>query len=153
MTHICCGAFWGINVILAGFFLVPAVQEAGPGGGAVMGGIMKRKFSQVMTITGLLAMLSGIALYSMRFSPQWALSPEGLVLLVGGLLALSALGMGVARQRPLAEKLALLAKEGRQAEMGPVAADMAKTARIMAWHVVALLLLMTAHRAASTINF
>ncbi len=144
-VHLLSGAFWGVNVVIAGFFLVPAVQEAGPGGGAVMGGIMKRKYSQVMGIAGILALLSGLRLYGLRFSPEWALSAEGLVLGLGGLLALSALGMGFFRQRVLSEQMAKLAQQGRQAEMGPLAQQMAKTARVMAWHVVAVFVLMAGH--------
>ncbi len=147
--HVVCGVFWGGVIIFNGFLLIPSILEAGPGGGAVMGGLMKRKFAVVMAITAILSILSGLRLYHLRFSPEWVQTPEGMVLTLGGLLGLSAWAIGLFRQKPLAEKMAALVKEGRGAEVPAVAAQLAKVAKITAWHVVAVVILMAGHRVAA----
>lgn len=142
LVHVLSSFIWGGGVVITGFFFIPAILEAGPAGGAVMGGIMKRKYGVYMTIAGVLAVLSGLRLYSIRFSAAWLSTPEGIVLTLGGLLGLSAFGIGVFRQKPLAEKMALLAKEGRGAEIPVVAARLTKLAKVAAWHIVAVIILM-----------
>ena len=149
LVHVLSAFVWGGGVVVAGFFFIPSILEAGPGGGAVMGGVMKRKYSVYMTIAGVLAILSGLRLYSLRFSAAWIVTPEGIVLTLGGLLGLSAFAIGMFRQKPLAEKMGLLAKEGRGAEIPAVAAQLAKYAKIAAWHLIAVIILMAGHSLAS----
>src|SRR6187551_3303644 len=118
LVHVASAFVWGGGVLIAGFFFVPAILEAGPGGGAVMGGVMKRKYSEILLATGFLTILSGLRLYFIRAAaPGWGGSPEGMVLALGGLLAISALAIGLFRQRPLAMKMGKLAAEGRGAEI------------------------------------
>jgi hypothetical protein len=149
LVHVAFGLFWGGGLLVGGFFLVPSILEAGPSGGAVMAGMMKRRYSLAMTLSAALALLSGLRLYALRYSPEWLVSSEGIVLTLGGLLAISAWAIGLFRQRPLAEKMAALVQEGRPAEIPAVAARFAKTARIAAWHMVAVLVLMAGHRLAA----
>lgn len=149
LLHVCGSFVWGGGLIIAGFFFIPSILEAGPGGGAVMGGVMKRKYSVILSIASFVTILTGLRLYSLRFSAEWVTKPEGIALTLGGLLGLSVFAIGFIRQKPLAEKMARLAKEGRGAEIPPVAAQLAKYARIAAWHAVAVIVLMAGHSLAS----
>jgi hypothetical protein len=146
LIHVASAIFWGGTLMVWGFFVIPSILEAGPGGGQVVAGLMKRKFSQVMVAMGGLTILSGLCLYYLRFSTAWLGTVEGMRLSLGGLLALSAYGLGIFRQKPLAEKMAALSKEGRGAEIPPVAAQLAKVAKVVAWHVVAVVVLMAGFR-------
>ena len=71
LLHVFFGILWAGGAIAAGFFIIPAVLEAGPAGGAVMGGVVKRRFPVVMTASALVVVLTGLRLYSMRLSLDW----------------------------------------------------------------------------------
>lgn len=156
LIHVAFGVLWAGGAITAGFFVIPAVMEAGPAGGAVMGGIMKRKFAIVMLVSGLLVLLTGLRMYMVRFSSEWLGSPEGIVLTLGGLLGLGALVIGIGIQKPLAERMtalgAQIAASGappsaeQAAEMTALRARLLKIARINAFHLVGATLLMASHR-------
>ena len=150
LVHVLGSFVWGGGVLIAGFFFVPSILEAGPGGGAVMGGVMKRKYTVYMTLSSILAILSGLRLYALRFgggSAPW--NAERITLTLGALMGLSLFFIGLVRQRPLAEKMGLLAREGRGAEIPAVAAQLAKIAKVSAWHVVAIIILMAGHSLAT----
>jgi hypothetical protein len=150
LVHVICAIIWGGGIIFMGFYLIPSVLESGPAAGPVMGGIMvKRKLPVMMSAVGILAVLTGLRLYALRFSAAWVLTPEGIALTLGGLLALSALAIGFFKQRVLAEKMAKMAQEGRGAEIPPVAAALGRTARVVAWHVIAVIVLMAGHHIAA----
>ena len=42
-VHVLFGIFWAGGAIVAGFFILPAVVDAGPAGGAVMAGVVRRR--------------------------------------------------------------------------------------------------------------
>ena len=149
LLHVVSSFIWGGGVLISGFFYIPAVLEAGPGGGAVVGGIMKRKYGLIMTVASFIALLSGFRLYGIRFGNGAPWNPERIVLTLGVLLGLSVFAIGMFRQKPLAEKLGLLAKEGRGAEIPAVAAQLTRYAKIAAWHIVAVIILMAGHSLAS----
>ena len=149
LVHVVSSLIWGAGAILSGFFLIPAMLEAGQAGGEVMGGMMKRGYSPFLGISAVLALISGLSLYYLRFSPAWLGSSEGIVLSLGGLLGLSAWFIGLTRVRPLGEKMGLLAQEGRHKEIPPVAAQLARSGKVVAWHLVAVLVLMAGHGVAS----
>src|SRR5258708_2869197 len=90
LVHVALAIFWGGGILIAGFFLVPSILDAGPAGGAVMAGMVKRRFPQIMVIAGALTLLSGGRLYWLHFSPEWLKTGEGMALSLGGLLAISA---------------------------------------------------------------
>jgi hypothetical protein len=81
-----------------GWFVMPSVQEAGPAGGAVMGGIVKRKLPMILNIASMLSLLAGTRLYMLRFSSEWLMTTNGIILTLGGILAIGAAaeGLGVA---------------------------------------------------------
>jgi uncharacterized membrane protein len=156
LVHVFFGILWGGGAIAAGFFIIPSVLEAGPGGGTVMAGVMKRRFPLLMSVAALLVVLSGLRLYSLRFSTAFLGTPEGIALTLGGVLGLGAFVLGVFVQRPTAQKLGDLgaqisARGGpptpeQAAEMQALRGRLGRVARLTAWHVVFASLLMAAHR-------
>lgn len=89
LVHILAGAFWAGAALLLTFFLVPAVDAAGPQGGAVMQKLVKdTRFPQAMTASGVLTILSGLTMYwlvSGGFSAAWISSNHGVAITVGGI--------------------------------------------------------------------
>jgi hypothetical protein len=103
--------------------------------------------------------LSGLRLYSMRFSTAFLGTPEGIVLTLGALLGLGAFFLGVFVQRPAAQRMSALGAQIAAAKGPPTpeeAADMqalrarlSKIARLTAWHALLASLLMAGHRLAA----
>ena len=83
LLHVLGGILWAGAAFVMGFFFIPAVMDAGPAGGPVMAGLMRRRFPLVMTVLGVTVVLSGARLYMLRFSSGWIFSPEGLVITLG----------------------------------------------------------------------
>ena len=154
--HVACGVLWAGGAIVFGFYVVPAVMEAGPAGGAVMAGIIKRKFTVYMMVAALLVVVTGLRMFMVRFSVAWLGTPEGIGLSLGALLGLGALGIGMGIQKPTAERLAALggqiAASGgapsaeQAAELAALRARLLKIARITAFHLIGATVLMASHR-------
>jgi hypothetical protein len=159
--HISTSSLWACIAFFFGFYLVPAVNEAGPGGGAVMGGLMKRKMPVFMTAVAVLAILSGLRLYMLRFSAEgagwaWVRTPEGIALTLGGLAGLHAFVKGLLVSKPLAEKMGALgaliaAAPGAPdpallAQMKGMQDKMTRSGRASGAELLAALLLMSSHR-------
>jgi len=162
LLHGFFGILWAGGAITIGLFVVPAVLEAGPGGGAVMGGILKRRFPLIMTGSSVVVVLTGLRLYGMRFSGgAWLGTPHGIVVSLGALAALGAFVIGVFVQRPAAEKLGALSAQiaasggppspEQAAQLEALRSRLLKVARVTAWHLVAAALLMAGHVLAASI--
>jgi uncharacterized membrane protein len=159
LLHVFFGIVWAGGAIVAGFFIVPSVLEAGPAGGAVMAGMMRRRFPIVMTVAAALVVLSGLRLYAMQFSTRFLGTPEGIALTVGGLLGLGAFFIGAFVQRPTAERLGSLGAQiaaggapptpEQVAELETLRARLGKVAKLTAWHVLLSSVLMAGHRLAA----
>jgi hypothetical protein len=160
-VHVLFGALWAIGAFIVGFFVIPAVLEAGPGGGPVMGGIVvKRKFPIFMTVWAVLAVASGLALWTLDFNAKggldWVKRPEGAVLTLAGLGALHAFVKGLLVQKPLAEKMGALGAQLAQAKGKPepalleevkaTQAKFAKVARGGAFELLGVTALMALHQ-------
>ena len=159
LLHVFFGILWAGGAVAVGFFVIPSVLEAGPGGGAVMGGMLKRRFPILMTVSAVLVVLSGLRLYTMRFSTAFLGTPEGIVLSLGGLLGLGAFFIGVFVQKPTAERLGALAAKlaaagsppapEQAAELKALQVRLGKVAKLTGWHLIASALLMAGHRLAA----
>jgi uncharacterized membrane protein len=159
LLHVFFGILWAGGAIAAGLFFVPSVLEAGPAGGAVMAGILKRRFSVAMMVSAVLVTLSGLRLYSMRFSTAFLGTPEGIVLTLGGILGLGAFVIGVFVQRPVAGRLGALGAQiqaaggpptpEQAAELGRLRERLGRVARLTAWHLLLAAFLMASHRLAA----
>lgn len=163
LLHIGFGAFWVGGAVMTAWWVVPSVIEAGPSGGPVMRGIVeKRKLPVVMTVAGLITILAGLRLYMIKFSTAWLTTPEGIVLSLGGLLAIAGYAIGMMVQRPTAMKLAALggaiAAAGKPptpeqaAEVAALQQKLARAARLVGAHVLAALVLMAAMRLAQQLS-
>ena len=106
--HVIAGILWAGGAIAAGFFIIPAVLDAGPAGGAVMAGVAKRRFPVMLTVAAVLVVLTGARLYMVRFTPGWLTAPEGIVITLGALLAVGAFAIGFFIQRPAVERMAFM---------------------------------------------
>ena len=125
LVHITTGIYWAGTAITAGLFLIPAIREAGPSGGAVMAALAGRKFPVVLNVVALFTVLTGLRLYAIYMGPAWLSSTTGILLSVGGFLGTSAFIFGTLVQRPAAMKLAKLAGELRQSG-GPPSPEQAE---------------------------
>ena len=47
--HVAFGVLWAGGAIVLGLFIVPSVMDAGPAGGAVMAGVVKRRMPVVLS--------------------------------------------------------------------------------------------------------
>lgn len=161
LMHVFFGVIWAGGAITAGFYVIPAVLEAGPAGGAVMGGILRRKLPTILTASAVVVVLSGLRLYSMRLTGAWLTTPHGIVLSLGALAGLGAFVSGFFIQKPTADKLGALgakltAQDGPPspedaAEMERLRTRLGKVARVTAWHLVVAALLMAAHPLAAAL--
>lgn len=131
LLHLSFGFLWAAGGVILGFWVTPAVAEAGPAAGAVMKGVVvDRRMPQVMTISGLITLLTGARLYMLKFSMGWLATPEGVVLTLGALLALGGFVIGIASQRPTAAKLTALQQEVAASGVAPTAEQQAEIARL-----------------------
>ncbi len=102
-VHVVFGAIWVGMVVFATFFLMPAVQEAGPDGGKVMAAVQRRGLMTVMPLLALGALISGIWLYlraAAGMHAEFARTPVGMAFGLGGLAAILAWLLGVVVLRP-----------------------------------------------------
>jgi uncharacterized membrane protein len=112
LLHVLLGVFWAGTIIFTAFFLVPAITEAGPDGAKVMGGIIRRRFMDVMPVVALITIVSGLWLYwkiSGGFDHHWMQTPTGLAYGIGGVIAIVAFGIGLGVMRPAMAKVGGLA--------------------------------------------
>jgi hypothetical protein len=159
LLHIFFGILWAGGAIAVGFFVIPSVLEAGPGGGPVMAGILRRRFPIVMTVSGAVVVLTGLRLYSLLVSGAWIVTTQGIVLSLGGLAGLGAFAVGILVQKPTAEKLGALAAQvaaaggpptpEQAAELERLRTRLAKVAKVTSWHLIVAAVLMASHRLAA----
>jgi hypothetical protein len=160
--HIAFGIVWAGGTIAVGFFFLPSLAEAGPGGGAVMAGVLKRGFPIAMTVSGALTVLSGLRIYMLRFSAGWLMTPEGIALTLGGLLGLGALGIGLFLQKPAAQRIGALSAQivasgapptpAQASELQALRAKMTRLGYVIAWHLLVASVLMASHRLLAAIG-
>jgi hypothetical protein len=102
-VHVVFGAIWVGMVVFATFFMMPAVQEAGPDGAKVMAAVQRRGLMTVMPLLALGALISGIWLYvraGAGMPAEFGRSPVGMMYGLGGLAGILAWVLGVAVLRP-----------------------------------------------------
>ena len=160
--HVFFAIIWAGGAIAAGFFIIPSVLEAGPAGGAVMAGVVKRRFPIVMSAAATIVLLTGLRLYMMRFTPGWLATPHGLTLSFGAILGIGAFVLGVMVQKPTAERLSKLAASiaasgapptsAQAAELAALRTKLGRIGKVTAWHRLGAALLMTMHGVMATIG-
>lgn len=159
LVHVVFGALWVGMVVFTTFFLVPAVQDAGPDGGKVMAALQRRGIMTAMPIFAIGTLLSGIWLYwrvSGGFQAAYLTSPGGLTFGLGGAAALLAYSFGMIVMRPSMLRVTALAetlgsatpreREERMAEMQRLRARGASAGRWVAGLLVATVAAMAVGR-------
>jgi hypothetical protein len=159
LLHVVFGVLWAGGAVAVGTFVIPSIFEAGPAGGAVMAGILKRRFPIVMTVSGAITVFTGLRLYMLLASNAWIVTPQGLVLSLGALAGVGAFVVGVFVQKPTAEKLGALAAQVAAAGKAPTLEQaaqlqalrtrLAKVAKVTSWHLIVAVVLMAGHRLAA----
>jgi len=118
VLHVLLGVFWGGAVLLNAFFLQPAMRDAGPEGGKVMGALLRRGFMTAMPTAAVTTLLSGLWLYwriSGHFDPAYVHSAGGMTYGIGGLAAILGFAIGMVAIRPNMQKAAALMQAASQA--------------------------------------
>lgn len=148
LLHISFGVLWAGAAILMGWFVIPAVREVGPAGGAVMRGVVARRLPEISLLAGLVTVASGVRAYQLRFTAAWVTTPEGLALTLALLVGLSALAMGAFVQRPTALRLAALSGQAGPAtdEAKALSTRLGRIGNALAWHATVLVVLMSGLR-------
>jgi len=126
LVHILSGVFWaGANFMMAGF-INPSVKATAPESGKFMQYLAQKSgYPRYAEVAGWLTILAGLGLYwivSGGFQISWFTSRRGIVLTIGGLLAIVAMIIGYVVQKPAAKRLSAVGKE-IQASGGPPTPD------------------------------
>lgn len=103
-AHVFFGALWVGMMTFQIFLLMPALGEAGPDAGKVMGALARRRIPIIMPIIAFIAILSGFWLfYRMAGGNMGALmaTPMGKGFAWGGVIALAAILIGMIGMRPI----------------------------------------------------
>ena len=145
LVHVVSGVLWAGAVFLMVGFIFPSVRAAGPGGGAFMQQIQRRRLPVYMNTTAGLTMLSGLILYGRAIAMTdgaWARTTSAMVFGVGGLATILAAIIGgtlVSRSGVRLGKLSeTIQASGRGpapeqvAEMSALQAKMGKGMRVVA---------------------
>lgn len=117
--HVLLGATWLGMVVATSFFLMPAIQEAGPDGGKVMAAIARRGFDAFIASVAGFTILSGFYLYwhfTAGFDPELSASMGGRVFGLGGILGLVAAIVGGSVVSRSARKIVASMKQAATAD-------------------------------------
>ena len=121
IIHIAGGVFWVGSVVTAVFFIEPAVRDLGATGDRFLAHLIaRRRLTDVMAVSSLMAIGAGVALYwidSAGLSPAWIVSGSGLGYTIGGAAALGALVIAAVVLKPGYERLSRAAPgDGREGD-------------------------------------
>lgn len=146
IVHILAGVLWVGSVFLMVVYLQPAAAAIAPAGAPFMAELLgKRKLVDGIVTLAVITVVGGLFLYwrDWHIYPSfgdWISSTFGVVLTIGALAAIAALGVGLSVTRPSARRLMALmgqvAASGAPpapevaAEMGAIQARMKTAARI-----------------------
>jgi len=102
-SHVFFGALWVGMMAFQVFFLMPALAEAGPDAGKVMGVLARKRIPIILPIFALITLISGMWLFQrMSGGNMGALmgTPMGKAFGLGGAAALIAFLIGIVVMRP-----------------------------------------------------
>ncbi|HET7040251.1 MAG TPA: hypothetical protein VFH97_10225 [Gemmatimonadales bacterium] len=127
LLHIVLGALWVGMMAFNVFFLGPALQDAGPAGGAVMAALQRRRLMTVMPAIALVTILSGLWLMMRVWGGVGPLmdSTAGQTLALGATAAIVAFVLGVGILRPIMVRTTALAQG-----MGTARSDQERAERV-----------------------
>ena len=111
IVHVLGGLFWVGGMLFSSVFLMPAMAEAGPAAGAIMGSLRRRRLFVVMPIVALVTILAGLRLMwitSAEFSAAYFESGRGATFAWSGSAAIVAFFIGILVHRPTALRMGSL---------------------------------------------
>jgi uncharacterized membrane protein len=158
-AHVLIAALWIGGVALSTFYIFPALEEAGPAAGPVMGALMRRKLPVYMASLGGTAVLTGFYLYyrfTGGFDPSLSATRAARVFGAGGAAGLLALIIGGAIVSRNANKISDIAgrlASARDTERPDLMAQLAAARRraatgsriVIALQVIAIVLMAIGH--------
>jgi uncharacterized membrane protein len=103
IVHVLGGLFWVGTTLFNSLYLFPAMAEAGPAAGAIMGSLQRRRLFMVMPVVALLTILAGLRLMwitSAGFSSAYFASGRGATFGWSGAAAIVAFLIGMFFGRP-----------------------------------------------------
>ena len=133
--HVVGGIFWVGAILFNSLFLFPALAEAGPAAGAVMGGLQRRKVMTILPAVALLTILAGARLMWIAASATGEVyfrSPTGRALAIGAAAGIIAFLLGILVGRPTAMRsgqLGAAMAKASDAERPALAAQLAAVQR------------------------
>lgn len=135
-VHVVLGATWIGFALMGPMFLMPAIADAGPDGGKVMGALQKRGLLHFIPAMAVLTLVSGFWLYwivSNGFAREYMASRMGMALGTGGVIAVVAFLIGMIVMRPAMNRaVALMQSGGDMAEIQRLRKRGSATARFVA---------------------
>lgn len=108
IVHVLGGLFWVGSALFNSFYLFPAMAEAGPAAGAIMGSMRRRHLFIVLPLVALITVLAGIRLMwitSAGFSAEYFATGRGATFGWSGIAAILAFLIGVFIGRPTGLRL------------------------------------------------
>src|SRR5262245_61388268 len=130
-AHVLIGAVWIGAVAITTLFVMPALEDAGPGGAPVVSALTRRKIHVFMASIGGMTVLTGIYLYyrfTGGFDPALSATRAAMVFGTGGIAGFIALILGGAVVSRSVKKMAELGDRlasAPQGERAAIVADMA----------------------------
>jgi uncharacterized membrane protein len=162
IVHILAGVFWVGSVFLFVVYLQPSAAAIAPGGAPLMGELLgKRRLVDGILTMAVISVTGGLILYWHDWHlygsfGHWIGSAFGVVLTVGALAAIAALGIGFSVTRPNVRRFLALGRQVADsggppsaevgAEMGVIQARLKTYARVSLGLLVLAVLAMSTAR-------
>lgn len=152
VLHILLGAAWLGAAVAMSFFVLPAIREAGPDGGKVMAGVLRRRFDLFVPSIAGLTVVTGLYLYwhlTDGFAPGLSGTMSARVFGAGGVLGIVAAVLASAVvAKNVKRAMALMQEAARQPDAGTRAPLLERAGQLRnkaarAGRVVAILLIVT----------
>lgn len=119
LLHVGAGVFWAGTILFFGFFLEPSIRGAGAAGGQVMAQLQARRFSIIMPVSALIAIVTGFELLRRDFPggpSMWLSSRGGTTFVIGGAATVLMVVIGMTVTLPTMKRMGVLA--GQLAKSG-----------------------------------
>jgi hypothetical protein len=135
LVHVVGGIFWVGAILFNSLFLFPAMAEAGPGAGAVMAGLQRRKLMSVLPLIALLTILAGARLMWIASAASGGVyfeSRTGRTLAIGAAAGIISFFIGVLVGRPMgmrAGQLGAAIAKAAESERAALVAELAAVNR------------------------
>lgn len=136
LIHVVGGMFWVGAGLFSGIFLMPALTEAGPAAGAVMGSMKRRRLFVVMPAVAILTILSGLRLMwitSGGFAPGYFATASGATFAAAGGAAILAFLLGLLVSMPAGRRMgelgAAIGKAADPEEAARLSGELARVQR------------------------